>query len=102
MPAPAVVQTPASRTAPRTSLRVGIMQARRIVEERVLERASEVSIGTAPSSTFIVPAEEQLPARWRLFDRRGERWVLWLAAGMVAQVAAEGRVATFRGGGDQP
>jgi len=78
-------------------LRVGVMQARRIVEERVLEHARWVSIGSAPTSTFIVPSEH-VPARWRLFDRGRAGWVLCLGAGMVAQVAAEGGVATFRGG----
>jgi hypothetical protein len=72
------------------------MQAGRIVEERVLETTSRVTIGTDAASTFIVPAEG-LPARWRLFDRRGGRWVLLLGAGMSARIAVAGDVARFHG-----
>ncbi len=68
------------------SLRVGIMHGGRIVEERVLAQLDDVTIGTSPRSTFIVPWDE-VPRRWRLFEARGGRRVLHLAANMAARIA---------------
>src|SRR5262245_30349787 len=93
----AAPSTPTPTPAAKTRLRVGIVQARRIVEERVLESAGRVTIGTSGSSSFIVPSDA-LPARWRLFDRRGGGWCLHLGAGMTARIAMAGQVASFDGG----
>ena len=67
-------------------LRVGIVHGRRIVEERLLARAGDVTIGTSPKSTFIVPWDDA-PERWRLFEERGGRHTLRLAGGMAARIA---------------
>ena len=67
-------------------LRVGIVHGRRIVEERLLARAGDVTIGTSPKSTFIVPWDDA-PERWRLFEERGGRHTLRLAGGMTARIA---------------
>jgi TonB family protein len=73
-------------------LRVGIVHGRRIVEERLLTRAGDVTIGTSPRSTFIVPWD-RVPLRWRLFEERGGRRYLRLAADMTARIA-EGSAVT--------
>ena len=52
----------------RRILRVGIVHGRRIVEERLLARTGDITIGTSPRSTFIVPWDDA-PARWRLNAR---------------------------------
>ena len=67
-------------------LRVGIVHGRRIVEERLLARPGDVTIGTSPKSTFIVPWDDA-PERWRLFEERGGRHTLRLAGGMTARIA---------------
>ena len=67
-------------------LRVGIVHGRRIVEERLLARTGDVTIGTSPKSTFIVPWDDA-PERWRLFEERGGRHTLRLAGGMAARIA---------------
>ena len=73
-------------TAERRFLRVGIMHGGRIVEERVLSQLDDVTVGTSPRSTFIVPWDE-VPRRWRLFEARGGRRVLHLAENMAARIA---------------
>ena len=70
----------------RRLLRVGIVHGRRIVEERLLARAGDVTIGTSSRSTFIVPWDDA-PLRWRLFEERGGRRFLRLAGGMSAHIA---------------
>jgi len=73
-------------------LRVGIVHGRRIVEERVLARPGDVTIGTSPRSTFIVPWD-RVPERWRLFEERAGRRFLRLAGDMSARIA-DGAVVT--------
>jgi len=74
------------RRPERRILRVGIVHGRRIVEERVLARPGEVTIGRSPRSTFIVPWDG-IPLRWRLFEERGGRVFLHLASDMTARIA---------------
>jgi hypothetical protein len=87
--------SPSTSTAPspdsspggeRRLLRVGIVHGRRIVEERLLARAGDVTIGTSPRSTFIVPWD-RVPERWRLFEERGGRRFLRLTGDMSARIA---------------
>src|SRR5262245_13642028 len=77
-------------------LRVGIIHGRRIVEERLLARAGDVTIGTSPRSTFILPWDG-IPLRWRLFEERGNRRFLHLASGMSARIADGAQVTSVDG-----
>ena len=74
----------------RTAMRIGVIQSGRLVEERVLT-GSSVSVGRTGGSTVILPAEE-LPARWRLFERRNGRYRMRLAPAMDGRVASGGKV----------
>ena len=88
----------ASSTArERRLLRVGIVHGRRIVEERLLARTGDVTIGTSPRSTFIVPWDD-VPLRWRLFEERGGRRFLHLAGGMTARIAEGAAMTSIDGG----
>ena len=78
--------SPSPPAAQRRLLRVGIIHGRRVVEERVLAQLGDVTIGTSPRSTFIVPWDEA-PRRWRLFEARGGRRFLHLAGNMTARIA---------------
>ena len=101
MTAPQAIAEPAasdtSNRRERRILRVGIIHDRRIVEERLLARTGDVTIGTSPRSTFIVPWDDA-PARWRLFEERGGRRFLHLAAGMTARIADGTNVTSVDGG----
>ena len=48
-------------------LRVGIIQDKRVVEERLMRKHSSVSIGQGPKNTFIVPSPS-VPRTWTLFE----------------------------------
>jgi hypothetical protein len=78
----------------RRMLRVGIVHGRRIVEERLLARTGDVTIGTSPRNTFIVPWDD-VPERWRLFEERGGRRLLHLAPTMSARIADGAAVTRF-------
>ena len=90
-----------SNRGERRLLRVGIVHGRRIVEERLLARAGDVTIGTSPRSTFIVPWDDA-PPRWRLFEERGGRRFLRLPGDMSARIAEGAAVTSVdaRGAGD--
>ncbi|MDP6929204.1 MAG: AgmX/PglI C-terminal domain-containing protein, partial [Planctomycetota bacterium] len=51
-------------------LRVGIIQSGRIVEERLIRKREDVSIGQASKNTFILPASH-LPKSFTLFGGKG-------------------------------
>jgi TonB family protein len=84
--------SPTTHRDQRRMLRVGIVHGRHIVEERLLARPGDVTIGTSPRSTFIVPWD-RVPERWRLFEERGGRRFLRLAGDMSARIA-EGAIVT--------
>ncbi len=54
----------------RKILRVGIIQSGRIVEERLIRKHQDVSIGQASKNTFILPASH-LPKSYTLFEGKG-------------------------------
>jgi TonB family protein len=83
---PAAAKSASPRRGERRLLRIGIVHGRRIVEERLLARAGDVTIGTSPRSTFIIPWDD-VPPRWRLFEERGGRRFLLLAGHMSARIA---------------
>ncbi|HEY7374111.1 MAG TPA: hypothetical protein VIF57_18260, partial [Polyangia bacterium] len=87
-----------ARRDERRLLRVGIVHGRRIVEERLLARPGDVTIGTSPRSTFIVPWD-RVPVRWRLFEQRGGRRFLRLAGDMSARIADGADVTSVDAGG---
>jgi hypothetical protein len=78
--------SPSPSTAERRVLRIGIIHDRRIVEERLLAHPGDITIGTSPRSTFILPWDE-VPRRWRLFEARSGRRFLCLAGNMTARIA---------------
>ncbi|HLK92101.1 MAG TPA: AgmX/PglI C-terminal domain-containing protein [Polyangia bacterium] len=77
---------PSPSTAERRLLRVGIIHSGRVVEERVVAHPGDITIGTSPRSTFIVPWDEA-PRLWRLIEARGGRRFLHLAGNMTARIA---------------
>ncbi|MFO0548734.1 MAG: AgmX/PglI C-terminal domain-containing protein [Polyangiaceae bacterium] len=67
-------------------LRVGLVQAGKIIEERVIEDRSHVLIGPSEKSTFVLPTKT-LPPTFRLFERLGDDYVLNFTDAMNGRVA---------------
>jgi hypothetical protein len=78
-------------SAPRV-LRVGVVQAGRVIEERLFRERQPVSVGASPRCEITVPAAG-LPRRLSLFELVDEQYQL------VCPVAVDGRVVL--GGADQ-
>jgi hypothetical protein len=70
-----------------TRLRVGIVFGGRLVEERVLPPGHDVTVGTGPRSTCMVPSQA-LPRRWPLFRWRKGGWQLRRHPTMDGRLAA--------------
>ena len=67
-------------------LRVGVIQDRRVVEERLLRKHEDVSVGEASRNTFIVP-NGGLPKTYTLFEAKGSSdYVLLFERGMDGRI----------------
>ncbi|TNF29644.1 MAG: TonB family protein [Deltaproteobacteria bacterium] len=67
-------------------LRVGVIQDRRVVEERLLRKHEDVTIGSAAKNTFIVP-NAGLPKSAMLFEAKGtSQYALSFETGMDGRV----------------
>src|SRR5260221_2616150 len=75
-------------------LRVGIIEGRQIVEERIVRAPKTITIGSSPGSTFITPAGSG-PRQWRLFETRRGRLILRLRPPMTARIATGSTVSSF-------
>jgi hypothetical protein len=98
-----VGMSPSPSPAERRLLRVGVIHGGRIVEERVLSYLGDITIGTSPRNTLIIPWDEA-PNRWRLFEARGGRRFLHLGVTMNARIADGAAVTNIdaRGGETPP
>lgn len=67
-------------------LRVGVIQAGKIVEERLLRKRESVTIGQASRNTFIIPAA-QLPKSTTLFELKGQQYRLIFDGTMQGRVS---------------
>ena len=101
-------QTPA--TAPKAGgpsaaksriMRIGIVQGGRIVEERLIRKRENISIGWSSKATFAVPSEA-LPKQWLLFEAHPKGYIAHFADAMDARIAVGNEVislAQLRQGG---
>jgi TonB family protein len=81
----------ASSNAPRKILRIGVIQAGRIVEERLVREQTNVTVGASPRNTICVPASS-FPRSVTLFERKGEHYSLKLPPGVRGRVAVGDRI----------
>lgn len=72
-------------------LRIGIIQAGKIVEERIIRKRETVSVGTSEKNHFIVAAGN-LPSRFDLFQLVGEDYILNFTDQMRGRVGLPGGV----------
>ena len=83
--AAAAQQNTASVSKPKI-LRIGIIQGGRIVEERLVRKRENITIGHSAKNMFVVPSEA-LPRNWLLFQVSGNQYVAHFSEGMDARIA---------------
>jgi hypothetical protein len=66
-------------------LRVGVVVAARLLEERVFQRRTTVTVGPGERATFVVEAD--LPPQFKLFERIGDDYYLNTLDGMTGRLA---------------
>ena len=72
-------------------LRIGIVQGGRIVEERLIRKRENISIGWSSKATFAVPSET-LPKQWLLFEANPRGYIAHFADAMDARIAVGNEV----------
>jgi len=80
-----------SATAKPRILRIGIVQGGRIVEERLIRKRENISIGWSSKATFAVPSEA-LPKQWLLFEAHPRGYIAHFADAMDARIAVGNEV----------
>jgi hypothetical protein len=80
----AVMRAMQQATGPKV-LRIGLVAAGRILEERIIKQRTSVTVGPSEKSTFVVQAN--LPAGFRLFELIGGDYYLNFLDGMTGRVA---------------
>lgn len=75
-------------------LRIGIVQNGRIVEERLLRKRGDVSIGRGADNTFLIPSKD-LPRSFKIFEETRNGYVMNFVKGMDARVAIDGKILTL-------
>lgn len=67
-------------------LRIGIIQGGRIVEERLVRKRENITIGQSAKNLFVVPSDA-LPRTWLLFEATPKGYIAQFADGMDARIA---------------
>ncbi|HEY1958474.1 MAG TPA: AgmX/PglI C-terminal domain-containing protein [Polyangiaceae bacterium] len=81
----AVMRAVATQTGPKV-LRIGLVQAGRVIEERIIKQRTSVSVGQSEKSTFVVPTPN-IPPQFKLFELIGSDYYLNFVDGMNGRVA---------------
>lgn len=94
-------QTAATASKPGTNsaskpriLRIGIVQGGRIVEERLIRKRDNISVGWSSKATFSVPSES-LPKQWLLFEANPRGYIAHFADAMDARIAVGNEVVSL-------
>jgi hypothetical protein len=67
-------------------LRIGVVQAGRVIEERIIKQRTHVTVGPSEKSMFVV-ATSHVPPNFRLFELVGNEYYLNFLDGMSGRVA---------------
>jgi TonB family protein len=73
-------------------LRIGILRAGNIVEERVIRRRESVTVGSSEKNHFIIQRLAGMPSRFALFQLADDEYILNFTAQMSGRVALPGGV----------
>ena len=87
-------RTGGSAAAKPRILRIGIVQGGRIVEERLIRKHDNISIGWSSKATFAVPSET-LPKQWLLFEANPRGYIAHFADAMDARIAVGNEVVSL-------
>ncbi len=68
-------------------LRIGIKQGERLVEERLVRKRENVTIGQSAKNTLVVPASNALPRSFTLFELTPAGYALNFVEGMDGRIA---------------
>ncbi len=79
-------ERPMATRCEQKALRIGIIQGGKIVEERLLPGRQDVTLGSGPKNTFVVPASG-LPKRFKLFEVKGGKYHLAFSDGMDGRIS---------------
>lgn len=85
------MQAAAPKTTGPKVLRIGIIQAGKIVEERVIRRRESVTVGSSEKNHFVIHTEG-MPARFELFQLVGTDYILNFTNIMSGRVGLPGGV----------
>src|SRR5262245_11108151 len=69
-------------------LRIGLAHRGRLIEERLIRRRDDVTVGQSTKNTLAAPFEE-LPASFLLLERDGPGWALRFTEAMDGRVSLE-------------
>jgi TonB family protein len=72
-------------------LRIGVIQAGKIIEERLIRRHDNVTIGASPRNTIVVPAST-LPRTFTLFEIAATKYTLRFSESMDGRVSVGNQV----------
>ena len=75
-------------------LRVGVVQAGRIIEEKLIRHMKDVTIGSSMRNTFTILASS-LPKSYTLFEVVGRRYHLAFTEAIDGRVSVDGRIVTL-------
>jgi hypothetical protein len=73
-------------------LRIGIKQGERLVEERLVRKRENVTIGQSAKNTLVVPASNALPRSFVLFELTPQGYALNFVEGMDGRIAVGDQV----------
>lgn len=76
------------------ALRIGVVLAGDIVEERLFSRGGKVTVGASPRNDIFLPSST-LPRSISLFSRGRQGWQLQCSAGMDGRLSQDGQVITL-------
>jgi TonB family protein len=76
-------------------LRIGVVHEGRIIEERLLRKPSDVTVGASPKCTFILPIPN-LPESYRLLLYKNGRYILRFTAGMVGMMSVQDKLVDLK------
>ncbi|MCB9554623.1 MAG: energy transducer TonB [Deltaproteobacteria bacterium] len=82
---------PKQQASAKKILRIGVIQAGKIVEERLIRRRENVTIGASPRNTLVVPAST-LPRTFTLFELQGDSYHLLFSETMDGRVSVNDQV----------
>jgi hypothetical protein len=68
-------------------LRIGIIQGEKIVEERLVRKRENVTVGQSAKNTFVVPASNALPRMFTLFELTPQGYALNFTKGMDGRIS---------------